>query len=65
MEPEEKEEVAEEKIGKALQISNGNEFRIAYEQFGVIVKAWVIDEEGNELKVLVDRTDEFGTWEDI
>ncbi len=35
-------------------------FFISYERGGVIVKAWTIDEKGEDLRVFVDRTDIFG-----
>jgi hypothetical protein len=45
-------------------LTNGNIFLVSYERNGVIVKAWVVEVEGKIQKVLVDRTDEFGVWED-
>ena len=45
-------------------LSSGDWFLIAYEYGGVIVKAWVIDEEGNTQKVYIDRTDIYGTTND-
>lgn len=46
-------------------MTNGNTFIISYERNGVIVKAWVVDENKETQKVYVDRTVEFGVWEDI
>ena len=51
-------------IAYIYPLTSGNELRIAYEHGGVIVKAWVVDKEGNELQILVDRTDIYGTVDD-
>jgi hypothetical protein len=43
-------------------LTNGNTFCISYQRNGVIVKAWVINNEGETREIFIDRTDEFGVW---
>lgn len=46
-------------------LKTGNTFIISYQRNGVIVKAWVADENKKTLKVYVDRTDEMGVWGEL